>query len=255
LTLAVALLASALAPHDPFVQELARGLEGPGWEHPFGCDKLGRDILSRVLYGTRISVAVGMATVVVSSCLGVAIGMFAGYGGGMLDEGLMRLTDIFLAFPGILLAIALMAALGPSLRNVVLALCLMGWVGYARLVRGQVLALREAEFVLAARALGASPVRVMVRHVLPNTLAPVMVEATFGLAGAIVAEAGLSFLGLGAQPPTPSWGAMLNEGRAFLLVAPHLTVFPGFAIMLLVLGVNLLGDGLRDAFDPKQRGA
>ncbi|MBI3329704.1 MAG: ABC transporter permease [Nitrospinae bacterium] len=255
LAVLVALLASVLAPHDPTAQQLARGLEPPGWEHPFGRDKLGRDIFSRVVYGTRISFAVGLTTVVVSACVGISIGLLSGYAGGVVDEVLMRVTDIFLAFPGILLAIALMAILGPSLRNVVIALCLMGWVGYARLVRGQVLALREYEFVLAARAIGACPGRIVFRHLLPNTLAPVIVEATFGLAGTIIAEAGLSFLGLGAQPPTPSWGSMLNEGRAFLLVAPHLTIFPGLAIMLLVLGFNFLGDGLRDALDPKRRGA
>ncbi|MGH8058221.1 MAG: ABC transporter permease [Candidatus Entotheonellia bacterium] len=250
--ISVALLAGVLAPHAPSEQQLSRGLEGPGWTHPFGQDKLGRDILSRVVYGARISMAVGLTTVAVSASLG--IGVLAGYAGGAIDEALMRLTDMFLAFPGILLAIALMAILGPSLRNVVIALCLMGWVGYARLVRGQVLTLREQEFVHAAHALGAPAWRIMGRHLLPNALAPVMVEASFGLAGAIVAEAGLSFLGLGAQPPTPSWGSMLNEGRAFILVAPHLTIFPGLAIMLLVLGCNILGDGLRDAFDPKQRG-
>lgn len=252
--LTVALLASWLAPHDPTEQHLARGLERPGWENPFGRDKLGRDIFSRVVYGTRISFAVGLITVAVSACVGVAIGVLSGYAGGAVDELLMRVTDIFLAFPGILLAIALMAILGPNLRNVVIALCLMGWVGYARLVRGQILALREYEFVIAARAIGARPGRIMFRHLLPNALAPVIVEATFGLAGTIIAEAGLSFLGLGAQPPTPSWGSMLNEGRTFILVAPHLTIFPGMAIMLLVLGFNFLGDGLRDALDPKRRG-
>ncbi len=249
----VALFASVLAPHDPTEQRLPYGLERPGWEHPFGRDKLGRDILSRVIYGAQISFAVGLTTVAVSACLGILVGVFAGYAGGLVDEVLMRFTDIFLAFPGILLAIALMAILGPSLRNVVFALCLMGWVGYARLMRGQVLALREYEFVLAAQAVGAPPLRIMVRHLLPNALAPMIVEATFALAGTIIAEAGLSFLGLGAQPPTPSWGSMLNEGRSFILVAPHLTVFPGLAIMLLVLGFNLLGDGLRDALDPKRR--
>lgn len=253
LALVVALLASVLSPYDPVEQQLARGLERPGWEHPFGRDKLGRDILSRVIYGTRISFAVGLTTVAVSAGLGIFIGALAGYAGGGVDEVLMRVTDIFLAFPGILLAIALMAILGPSLRNVVIALCLMGWVGYARLVRGQMLALREYEFTFAARAIGATPGRIMFRHLIPNALAPVIVEATFGLAGAIIAEAGLSFLGLGAQPPTPSWGSMLNEGRAFILVAPHLTIFPGLAIMLLVLGFNFLGDGLRDALDPKGR--
>jgi peptide/nickel transport system permease protein len=185
--------------------------------------------------------------------VGSIVGALAGYLGGVVDEVVMRLIDILLAFPGILLAIAIMAILGPSLNNVVIALALLGWVTYARLVRGQVLALREYEFVQAARALGADAKRIIARHLMPNVLGPVIVTATFGMAGAIVAEAGLSFLGLGTQPPTPSWGSMLNDGRAFLLTAPHLTTFPGVAIMVIVLGLNFLGDGLRDILDPLGR--
>jgi len=247
-----ALGASLLSPYDPAAQDLRAELRAPCWRHPFGQDKLGRDILSRIIYGARVSLLVGGVTVAVSAALGLCVGIVAGYAGGVLDETLMRLTDIMLAFPGILLAIALMAIRGPGLNNVLIALCIMGWVGYARLARGQILSIRQREYVHAARSLGATPTRVMVWHLLPNIMAPIIVEATFGMAGAILAEAGLSFLGLGTQPPTPSWGSMLNEGRQFLLVAPHLTTFPGLAIMVVVLGLNFLGDGLRDAIDPRR---
>jgi len=186
--------------------------------------------------------------------LGTILGFLSGYYGGILEEAIMRVVDILLAFPGILLAIALTSILGPSLRNVILALCVMGWVGYARIVRAQVLALRESEFVLAARALGVRDTRLLVRHIFPNILAPLIVEGTFGLAGAILAEAGLSFLGLGTQPPAPSWGSMLNEGRQFLFVSAHMTLAPGVAIMTVVLGLNFLGDALRDRFDVKREG-
>lgn len=252
--LAVSALAPALAPHPPAAQELAEGLEPPGAAHPLGQDRLGRDVLSRILYGARVSLLVGVATVSISLTIGALLGALAGYRGGLVDDGLMRIVDVLLAFPGLLLAIAVSAVLGPSLANVILALSLIGWTGYARLVRGQVLQARELEYVQAARALGAAPARVLGLHILPNTFAPVLVEATFGMAGAIVGEAGLSFLGLGAQPPTPSWGAMLNEARPYILTAPHLTVFPGLAILAVVLGLNFLGDGLRDAWDVK-RGA
>lgn len=246
---AMATLAPWLATADPARIDLAARLAVPGPGHVLGLDSLGRDIFSRIVYGSRVSLYVGVVTVAVSVVVGTAVGAFAGYRGGWVDEVTMRVVDVFLAFPGILLAIALTAVLGPSLRNVVLALCVMGWVGYARIVRGQVLLARELAYVEAARAVGCSDRRVLVRHVLPNVIAPVVVEATFGIAGAIVAEAGLSFLGLGTQPPTPSWGAMLAEGRQFLLLAPHLTIWPGLAILLTVLGINLLGDALRDRID------
>lgn len=243
-----------LAPFDPSAQELALRLEGPDGAHWFGLDELGRDIFARVLSGARISLLVGLVVVSVSATIGIAMGSVAGYFGGRIDEGISRLIDVLLAFPGLLLAIALVAVLGPSLTNVVLALSLIGWVGYARLVRGQVLRARELEFVQAARALGATTSRILTRHVIPTTLPAVTVQATLGMGGAILAEAALSFLGLGVQPPTPSWGTMLNYGRGHLLDAPHLTIFPGLAIAILVLGFNFLGDGLRDALDPASQG-
>ncbi|PON17116.1 peptide ABC transporter permease [Candidatus Entotheonella serta] len=251
LLVASACFAPWLTPYDPRTQDLETGLHGPGWAHPCGQDKLGRDLCARLFYGARVSLLVGVISVIVTLTVGVAIGALAGYRSGLLDEFIMRLTDMFLAFPGILLALALMAILGPSITNVIIALCIVGWVGYARLTRGLVLVAREMEYVTAARATGARGGYILVRHILPNIAGPLVVQATFSLAGMIVAEAGLSFLGLGVQPPTPSWGAMLNEGRLFLILAPHLAVVPGGAIMLAVLGCNLLGDGLRDWLDPR----
>ncbi|MBI2829389.1 MAG: ABC transporter permease [Acidobacteria bacterium] len=248
-----AILGPWLAPFEPSTQELALRLEGPNGAHWFGLDELGRDVFARVLLGARISLLVSFVVVGVSATIGIAMGSVAGYFGGRIDEAISRLIDILLAFPGLLLAIALVAVLGPSLTNVVLALSLIGWVGYARLVRGQVLRARELEFVQAARALGATTSRILRRHIIPTTLPAVTVQATLGMGGAILAEAALSFLGLGVQPPTPSWGTMLNYGRGHLLDAPHLTIFPGLAIAILVLGFNFLGDGLRDALDPATR--
>jgi peptide/nickel transport system permease protein len=255
LTVIAALAAPWAVPYDPSRQQLSLRLERPSTSHPFGLDELGRDIFSRVLAGARISLLVGITVVSISSIVGIVLGAIAGYFGGWLDELISRSIDVLLAFPGILLAIALVAVLGPSLRNVVMALSAIGWVGYARLVRGQVLRAREFEFVQAARALGAGTTRILFRHVVPTTLPAVMVQATLGMAGAILAEASLSFLGLGVQPPTPSWGTMLNGGRVHLLDAPHLTIFPGAAIAVLVLGFNFLGDGLRDVLDPKRQRA
>jgi len=252
MTVAAALVGPLLVPYDASAQDLSMRLANPSRAHPFGLDELGRDILARVLSGARISLLVGLVVVSVSAVVGILLGSTAGYFGGWIDDGISRVMDVLLAFPGILLAIAMVAVLGPSLTNVVLALSLIGWVGYARLVRGQVLRARELEFVQAARALGADAWRVLVRHVIPTALPAVLVQATLGMAGAIIAEASLSFLGLGVQPPTPSWGTMLNGGRAHLLDAPHLTVFPGAAIAVLVLGFNFVGDGLRDALDPKR---
>jgi peptide/nickel transport system permease protein len=247
------ILGPLLTPFDPASQELALRLAGPTRTHPFGLDELGRDILARVLAGARISFFVGLMVVTVSATVGTVLGAVAGYMGGVLDDVISRVIDTLLAFPGLLLAIALVAVLGPSLTNVLLALTLIGWVGYARLVRGQVLRAREFEYVQAARALGAGTLRILWRHVVPTAIPAVTVQATLGMAGAIIGEAALSFLGLGVQPPTPSWGTMLNGGRAHLLDAPHLTLFPGTAIALLVLGFNFLGDGLRDRMDPKSR--
>jgi len=246
-----ALIAPFIVPFDPAAQQLPLRLEGPTVNHWFGLDELGRDILSRVLLGARVSLLVGLVVVGVSATVGMAMGAIAGYYGGRVDQIISRVMDVLLAFPGLLLAIALVAVLGPSLGNVVLALTLIGWVGYARLVRGQVLRAREFEYVVAARALGAGTWRTLSRHVLPTAFPAVTVQATLGMAGAILSEAALSFLGLGVQPPTPSWGSMINGGRAHLLDAPHLTVFPGIFLALVVLGFNFVGDGLRDRLDPK----
>jgi peptide/nickel transport system permease protein len=246
-----AIIGPALIGMDPAVQDLPVRLDGPSSIHWFGLDELGRDILVRVLAGARISLLVGIVVVGLSASMGTFLGSIAGYYGGIADEAVGRVSDILMAFPGLLLAIAMVAVLGPGLTNVVLALASIGWVGYARLVRGQVLKVRELEYVQAARALGATTPRILMRHVVPAALPALIVQATLGMGGAILAEASLSFLGLGVQPPTPSWGTMLNFGRAHLLDAPHLTIFPGLAIALLVLGFNFLGDGLRDALDPK----
>ncbi len=247
----VAALAPVLAPYNPTQQNLENDLASSSRDHPLGTDKLGRDLLSRILYGSRVSLLVGITTVTISMLIGLVVGSLSGYFGGWMDQLLMRLVDVLMAFPGILLAIAFTAVLGPGLDHVVLALSLIGWTGYARLVRGEILALREREFIHAAQALGGSPARVVLLHMLPNLLPSLLIQATFGMAAAMIAEGSLSFLGLGAQPPTPSWGSMLNEGRQFILVAPHLTAFPGLAIMAAVLGLNLVGDGLRDRLEKR----
>lgn len=251
--LLTALFAPWLAPRDGNVQTLERRLEPPSFEYPLGLDELGRDILSRLIYGARISVSVGLSVVLLAGIAGTLIGSLAGYRGGWTDAVVMRTTDVFFAFPGILLAIALVAVLGPSLRNVVFALVVIGWTGYARLVRGQVLQLREQEFVLASETIGVPGWQIVLRHILPNILPMLVVQASLGMAGAILAEAGLSFLGLGIQPPTPSWGAMINAGRSHLLDAPHLALFPGLAILLTVMGLNFLGDALIDLLNPRLR--
>lgn len=255
LLVALAVLAAVagplVMPFDAGAQDLARRLESPSSTHPFGLDELGRDILARVLAGARISLIVGLVVVSVSGAIGTLLGAVAGYFGGLVDEVISRVVDTLLAFPGLLLAIALVAVLGPSLANVLFALTIVGWVGYARLVRGQVLRARELQYVEAARAIGAETSRILWRHVVPTAVPAIVVQATLGMAGAIIGEASLSFLGLGAQPPTASWGTMLAGGRTHILDAPHVTIFPGLAIALLVVGLNLLGDGLRDRFDPK----
>jgi peptide/nickel transport system permease protein len=250
-----ALFAPWLAPYDPADQRLPDRLEGPSWKHPFGNDDLGRDILSRVLLGTRVSMRVGATVVLLSGIAGVFIGGVAGYIGGKLD---MLVTVVvinsLLAFPGILFAIALVAFLGPGLDRLIFALASIGWVGYARLARGQVLKVKTLEFVEAARALGASSARIFINHVLPNIIQPVLIQASVGMAVAILSEASLSFLGLGITPPTPSWGAMLNDARNHLFDAPHMVLFPSIALVSTVLSFNFLGDALRDWLDPRGLG-
>jgi len=253
LLILTALFAPALAPQDPLRQNLDQDLIAHSAGHPLGTDKLGRDILSRTIYGARVSLLVGITTVALSLALGFLLGSMSGYFGGWIDQSLMRLVDILMAFPGILLAIAFTAVLGPGLDHVILALCLIGWTSYARLVRGEILSLREREFVQAARALGGHPKRIILRHLLPNLLPSLLIQATFGLAAAVVAEGSLSFLGLGVEPPTPSWGSMLNDGRQFLLVAPHLTTYPGLALMITVLALNLVGDALQDQLQARNQ--
>ncbi|MDF1563228.1 MAG: ABC transporter permease [Deltaproteobacteria bacterium] len=246
-----ALLAPWLSPFSPEAMDLPAELTGPTGTHPLGTGDNGVDVLTHVLHGARVSLYVALFTTLISVLLGVLAGLYAGYFGGWVDEVLMRIVDILLAFPGILLAIFITAVLGPAIEHLVLALALTGWVGYARLARAQVLALREREFVLAARALGARTPRIFLKHLVPNIAGPIIVQATFGLPGVILAEVALSFLGLGVPPGTPSWGALLEAGAQYLLVAPHLATAPGIAVVITVLGFNFLGDGLRDRLDPR----
>jgi peptide/nickel transport system permease protein len=250
----VALLAPWIAPSDPASQHLGARLQPPSFSHWMGTDELGRDILSRVMYGARISLFVAVCVVLGCGLTGLALGMLAGYRGGAFDRIVnLLLINAFLSFPGVLLAIAFAAFFGPGLGKVILALIITGWAGYARLARAQVLKAKELEFVLAARSLGASHFRILSRHLLPNILQPVLIQATIGMAGAILAEATLSFLGLGVLAPLPSWGAMLNDARSHLFDAPHMVVFPALAVLLAVLAFNLLGDAWRDWLDPRTR--
>ncbi len=247
-----AVFAPWLVPYDPAGQMLQDRLQGPTWQHPFGNDELGRDILSRILLGARVSMRVGATVVLLSGIAGVLIGGFAGYVGGKLDTFVTVVVfNSLLAFPGILLQIALVAFLGPGLDRLIFALVILWWVGFARLARGQVLKVKTLEFVEAARALGASNLRIFIRHILPNIIQPVLIQASIAMAAAVLAEASLSFLGLGITPPTPSWGAMLNDGRNHLFDAPHMVVFPSIALVLTVLSFNFLGDALRDWLDPR----
>jgi len=249
-----ALFAPWIAPKDPAAIDLPLRLQGPSAAHWFGTDELGRDTLSRVIYGARISMLVGSSVVAGSLFLGLIFGSIAGYYGGWTDRFFnVIVMNAFLSFPGILLAIAFVAFLGPGIIHLIFALCIGGWVGYARLVRAQVLAVKEKEFVEAARALGASDWRIVTRHILPNIIQPVIVQAAIGMAGAVLAEATLSFLGLGVPPPTASWGSMLNDGRTHLFDASHLVLFPAAAVMLAVLSFNFIGDALRDYMDPRSR--
>jgi peptide/nickel transport system permease protein len=254
LLLLAALLAPWISPADPAAQNLPARLQAPSAAHWMGTDELGRDILARVLWGARISLFVSICVVLGCGTIGLILGMLAAYRGGVFDRIVnLLLINAFLSFPGVLLAIAFAAFFGPGIGKVILALIITGWAGYARLARAQVLKARELEFVLAAKSLGASPIRILVRHLLPNILQPVLIQATIGMAGAILAEATLSFLGLGVLAPLPSWGAMLNDARNHLFDAPHMVVYPALAVVLAVLAFNLLGDAWRDWLDPRTR--
>ncbi len=250
----IAIFAPLLATHDVNAQDLAIRFAEPSAEHWFGTDGLGRDIFSRILFGARISLQVGITVVVVSGVIGILIGSIAGFYGGGVDKLLSGYVfNVFLAFPGLLLAIALVAFLGAGLGKLILALCIIGWVGYARVMRGQVLKVREYDFVQAAKALGAGNMRILFTHIMPNAIQPLIVQASLGMAGAVLSEASLSFLGLGIPPPAPSWGTMIEEARQYFSITPHVLAFPGIAIALTVLAFNFIGDGLREYLDPKQR--
>jgi peptide/nickel transport system permease protein len=246
------LFAPWLAPYDPNAMALKDRLETPSWSHPLGRDENGGDVLSRLIFGARVSLTVAWSVTVISVAIGLLLGSWAGYKGGWTEMLLMRAVDMFYAFPSFLLALALVAVLGPALRNLILALCLTSWTGFARLVRGEVLRLKGREHVLNAKALGAGSWRVVLLHIWPNLLPLLIVQATFAMAGTVIAESGLSFLGLGVSPSTPTWGSLLNSGRRVLSQAPHVGFAPGLAIVALVLGFNLLGDGLRDHLDTRR---
>lgn len=247
----LALLAPWIAPFDPTMLNLDAILQPPSWAHPLGTDALGRDVLSRLLYGARVSLWVGFVSVGIAVAIGLALGLTAGYFSGIVDELVMRLVDIMLCFPSFFLILAVIAFLEPSLGNIMAVIGLTSWMGVARLVRAETLSLRQRDFVAAARLAGASDLRIISWHILPNAIAPVLVSATLGIAGAILTESALSFLGLGVQPPDPSWGNMLLEGKDVLEIAPWMSIFPGLAILITVLGYNLLGESLRDLFDPR----
>ena len=249
----VAILAPHITPYDAIELDLENRLSSPDGHHLMGTDVLGRDVLSRVIYGARISLSMATVVVVIVMLLGIAMGTTAGYFGGIIDGIIMRVVDVLLAFPNIILALVIAGILGPSLTNVMIALGAIWWVSYARIIRGSVLSVKEKEFVEAARAMGCSDAYIAIRHILPNVLSPVIVLATLDMGHIILSIAALSFLGLGAQPPIPEWGTMLNEGRSFMETAPHLMIFPGLMIMITVLAFNFLGDGLRDALDPRMK--
>lgn len=246
-----AVFAPWISPHDPNLQDYLALTEGPSFVHPLGTDDIGRDVLSRVIYGSRVSLEVGIITAVIAVSLGVTLGLVSGYAGGFVDDVIMRFVDAVQAFPGLILALAITAALGPSIGNAMIAIGFVATPGIARLTRGQTLSMRERDFVAAARVLGVSPVKIMFRHIWPNVTAPIIVQATLLMANSILTEAGLSFLGVGVQPPTPSWGSMLRTGSQYLEVAPWIAFAPGTAIFLTVLAFNFVGDGLRRALDPR----
>jgi peptide/nickel transport system permease protein len=249
----VAALAGVLAPADPVAMKTASVLEGPSLAAPFGTDRFGRDVLSRAMYGTRASLFVSVGSIAIAATVGTLIGVLAGYFGGKLDNVLGRIMDVFFTFPSLILAIAISAALGLGIQNALLAIAITYWPVFGRLVRSTTLAERSKDYVQAARVVGASGLRVMRDHLLPNSLSPIIVQVTVAISQAIIIESSLSYLGLGTQPPTPSWGTMINEGRTFLDSAPWISVFPGVAMMGAVLGFNFLGDGLRDVLDPRSR--
>jgi peptide/nickel transport system permease protein len=249
----LALLAPLLPVPNPLAQVLSLRLHPPMPGHWLGTDQLGRDVLSRLIYGARISLTIGLVVVATAGTFGTLVGLIAGYWGGLADEVMMRITDVFFAFPALILAMAIAGALGPSLNNAMIAIAVVTWPVYARLVRGQVLTLKQREFVEAARSVGVSNRRMLFRHLLPNTLAPILVQASFDMGNAVLAAAGLSFIGFGARPPTPEWGVMISEARQYISTQAWLSTFPGLAILLVVTGFNLLGDGLRDALDPRLR--
>ncbi|BAH42537.1 MULTISPECIES: nickel transporter permease [Brevibacillus] len=251
--IAIALLAPFIAPHDPYEIDLVNKLKPPSSEHWMGTDDKGRDVLSRLLYGTQLSMSVGFVAVFIGAFFGIILGLLSGYYGGWVDTIISRIIDVLLAFPGILLSLAIVSALGPSLFNVMIAVGIFSIPVFARIVRGSTLTVKKLEYIDAIRSLGANDFTIIFRHIFPNILSPIIVQATMRLATAILSAAGLSFLGLGAQPPLPEWGAMLSNGRDFLFTAPHLAMFPGFAIATLVLGFNIFGDGLRDALDPRMK--
>ena len=249
----LAVFAPALAPFDPLAQDIPNGLAPPSPDHWMGTDKLGRDIFSRMLYGARISLGAGVGVVIMAGLVGISVGIIAGYRGGWPDEALMRVTDIFFAFPSLILAMAIAGALGPSLQNALIAVSVVTWPVYARLIRGQVIVLRDREFVQAARAVGVGHTQILIRHFFPNTLSPLLVQASFEMGTVILAVAGLSFIGFGAQPPIPEWGVMISEGRNYITTHWWLTFFPAMAMLFAVAGFNLVGDGLRDVLDPRLR--
>ena len=253
LFVATALLAPWLSPHHPNEGDLTKRLKAPDREHFLGTDQLGRDLLSRVIYGARISLQIQIVAVMIALFVGTILGMVGGYYGGTFDNFIMRIMDILLAFPGIFLAIAIIAVLGPGLTNLMLAAGIYSIPQFARIVRGSVLSLKEKEFVEAAKAVGENDFNILLRYLLPNSMAPIIVQTTLRMATVLLTASGLSFLGLGVQPPTPEWGAMLSNARAYLITAPHVATVPGLAIMLVVMGFNLFGDGLRDSLDPRLR--
>ena len=249
----IAVFADYIAPYDP-IDDVFRGMRGvgPSWKHPFGFDHLGRDLLSRVIYGTRVALIVGLASTGLAVLLGVSIGAVSGYFGGWVDTALSRIVDTLMAFPVLALLIVLAAVLGPSLVTTVVVIGVTGWARFARVVRADVMSLKEADFIVAARAIGVKDTRIIWRHILPNVMGPVIVLASLGIGGIIILESALSFLGLGIRPPNPSWGGILADGRAFITRFPHISFFPGLMIVLTVLAFNFIGDGLRDALDPRQ---